>query len=278
MVQIDDWKRWEWLRHGFSTRSGGVSIVYGKNDDLNLGWTKEDDPALVAENRQRFLRSVGGAEPDATGREWKLVTIRQVHSNQVAAIGDEALHGALETPEGKAVLEGDGLMTGVAGVMIAVGTADCVPLLVVDTRQRVVAALHAGWRGTVAGIAERGVEKLRSEYGSRVEDLVAAVGPAIGVCCYAVGEEVRDALAARYRYADDLFRKAGPAVHVDLWEANRRQLLAAGLTGGQITVVGECTACARDERGERKYFSHRAEHGVAGRMLSAVGVAQAAAR
>ncbi|HEU5342216.1 peptidoglycan editing factor PgeF [Edaphobacter sp.] len=273
MVRIESWTRWPWLRHGFSTRRGGVSTVYGNLSDLNLGWTREDDPALVAENRRRFVRSVGG---DDRPSGWRLVTVRQVHSNAVHAVGEEAFTGSLETTEGKAVLEGDGLMTQVPGVMIAVGTADCVPVLLVDTRLRAVAALHAGWRGTVAGIAERGVEAMRSEYGSRLEDLAAAIGPAIGACCYAVGDEVRAGFAARYSYADALFRNAGAALYVDLWEANRRQLLDAGLGAEQIEVVGECTACARDHDGLR-YFSHRGERGVAGRMLSAVAVLDGAA-
>ena len=104
---------------------------------------------------------------------------------------------------------------------------------------------------------------MREKYGSRVEDLRAAVGPSIGACCYAVGDEVRAAFGERFGYAEELFREVDGAMHVDLWEANRRQLLDAGLQEGQIAVVGECTACARDERGERRYFSHRAERGVA---------------
>lgn len=266
MVQIESWTRWPWLRHGFSTRRGGVSTVYGDPSDLNLGWTKEDDPALVAENRHRFVRQVGGGQDD-----WKLVTVRQVHSNNVRVVGGEALTGSLETPEGKAVLEGDGLTTDTAGVMVAVGTADCVPVLLVDTRLRAVAALHAGWRGTVAGIAERGVEAMRAAYGSCAEDLIAAIGPSIGACCYAVGDEVQTAFTARYAYADALFRTSDTSLHVNLWEANRRQLLDSGLRPEQITIVGECTACARDAEGLR-YFSHRGQHGVAGRMLSAVAV------
>lgn len=268
MVRIESWTRWSWLRHGFSTRRGGVSTVYGNPSDLNLGWTKEDDPTLVAENRRRFVRLVAG---EAERTDWNLVTVRQVHSNAVRVVGDEALTGSLETPEGKAVLEGDGLMTHVPGAMIAVGTADCVPVLLVDTRLRAVAALHAGWRGTVAGIAERGVQAMRDEYGSYPEDLIAAIGPSIGACCYAVGDEVRTAFTACYPYADALFRNAGATQYVDLWEANRRQLLDAGLRVEQIAVVGECTACAHDEAGLR-YFSHRGQHGVAGRMLSAVAV------
>jgi YfiH family protein len=275
VVRVGGWEGYGWLRHGFSTRAGGVSSVYGGNS-LNLGWTKEDEPGLVAENRRCFLRSVGGDLRGEAGQQngWRMVTLRQVHSAAVRRVGDEALEGRLETAEGKAVLEGDGLITDAPGVMLAVGTADCVPVLVVDVEKRVVGAFHAGWRGTVAGITEKGVAMMRREFGSRVEDLRAAVGPGIGACCYSVGEEVRAEFGARFDYAEELFRVGGESkLYVDLWEANRRQLLTAGLGAAQIVVVGECTACARDARGDRKYFSHRAERGVAGRMLSAVGVA-----
>ena len=184
---------------------------------------------------------------------------------------DGALEGRLQTAEGKAVLEGDGLMTDVPGVLLGVGTADCVPVLVVDVEKRVVAAFHAGWRGTVARIVERGVAMMGAEYGSRVEDMVAAVGPSIGACCYTVGEEVRAEFAGQFGYAEELFSGAMVRIRLDLWEANRRQLVDAGVGEERIAVVGECTACARDERGALRYFSHRGEKGVAGRMLNVVG-------
>ena len=242
---------------------------------MNLGWTTDDDPVCVAENRRRFVGAVSGE-----GEPMRLVTVRQVHSGVVRVVGEGhgALEGRLETSEGKAVLEGDGLVTDVSGVLIAVGTADCVPVLVVDTTRRAVGAFHAGWRGSVARIVERGVETMRREYGSRVEDLVAAVGPSIGACCYAVGEEVWDKFAREFGYGGELFRSRGGEMFVDLWEANRRQLLEAGVGAERIAVVGECTGCARDAGGERRYFSHRVERGVAGRMLNVVGIARQAVR
>jgi hypothetical protein len=179
----------------------------------------------------------------------------------------------LQTAEGKAVWEGDGLITDVPGVLLGVGTADCVPVLVVDVEKRVVAAFHAGWRGTVARIVERGVAMMGAEYGSGVEDLVAAVGPSIGACCYAVGEEVRAEFAGQFGYAEELFKPVDGSVRLDLWEANRRQLAEAGVGEERIAVVGECTACARDESGALRYFSHRGEKGIAGRMLNVVGIA-----
>ena len=275
VVRVQEWERYGWLRHGFSTRVGGVSTVYGGNS-LNLGWTKEDEPSLVAENRRRFVGTAAGTKGGNAG--FSLVTVRQIHSGivQVVREGDGALEGKLQTSDGKAVLQGDGLMTNVPGVMLGVGTADCVPVLVVDAKKRAVAAFHAGWRGTVARIVEHGIERMRLEYGSQPEDLLAAVGPSIGACCYAVGAEVRAEFASQFGYADQLFREvsgtSSPQLYVDLWEANRRQLLDAGVKESRIAVVGECTACARDDGGALRYFSHRGEHGVAGRMMSVVGI------
>jgi YfiH family protein len=271
LVQVAGWERYGWLRHGFSTRGGGVSVVYGSaRGELNLGWTKDDDGTGVAENRRRLVRAVGA------GSDFSLVTVRQVHGTVSWPVreGDGAVEGRLQTAEGRAVLEGDGLMTSVPGVLLGIQTADCVPVLVVDVSRRVVAAFHAGWRGTVARIVERGVATMEVEYGSRAEDLVAAVGPSIGACCYAVGEEVRDEFGAAFGYAGELFREGGGEIKLNLWEANRRQLVEAGVKVDRIAVVGECTACAVDAAVRRKYFSHRAEKGFTGRMLSVAGVAQ----
>jgi purine-nucleoside/S-methyl-5'-thioadenosine phosphorylase / adenosine deaminase len=271
IVQVFSWNSYGWLRHGFSTRQGGVSTAYG-GDSLNLAWTKEDDPALVAENRRRFYAAsqAGFDENGGLG----VVTLKQIHSAVIRPIREEdgVFEGRLQTDEGKAVLEGDGAVTSLPGVMLGMQTADCVPVLVTDVNKRVVGAFHAGWRGTVARIVERGIETMRLEYGSRPKDLIAAVGPSIGACCYAVGQEVRSGFEAQVEYAGELFKEAGDGqMHLDLWEANRRQLLDAGAQVERVTVLGECTACTMSG-GERKYFSHRAEHGLAGRMMSVIGI------
>jgi YfiH family protein len=281
IIRISGWEKYPWLQHGFSTRPGGVSSVYGGNT-LNLGWTKEDDPKSVTENRRRFLAAVVGQPSKADGdTSPALVAVRQIHSAIVRSIrsDDGALEGKLATPAGKAVLEGDGLITALPEIILGVGTADCVPVLIADIRNRVVAAFHAGWRGTAARIVEHGVNTMRLEYDSQQQDLLAAVGPSIGPCCYSVGDEVQERFYTDFSYASGLFRTANDPeqptskIHLDLWKANQQQLLDAGLDKTQITVVGECTACSRDAHGAMRYFSHRAEHGAAGRMLNVIGIA-----
>jgi hypothetical protein len=294
VVRGTGWEKYGWLRHGFSTRAGGVSSIYGEGT-LNLGFTKEDDTASVTENRRMLVGAVAGV-----GKA-KLVTLRQIHSALIRVVeaSDGALEGRLETADGRAVLRGDGMMTDVAGVMLGVQVADCVPVLVADVRRRAVAAFHAGWRGTLKRIVERGIGTMRLRYGSRPEDLLAVVGPSIGACCYSVGEEVQHEFESQFAYAEGLFSEVydldpvrekypllfltarapghsniGPQIHLDLWEANRRQLLDAGLKARRISVVGECSACATVKGGGLKYFSHRGESGFAGRMMGVVGVAE----
>jgi polyphenol oxidase len=316
VVRAAGWLRYAWLRHGFSTRTGGVSSVYGQEGDkgtLNLGWTEQDKAANVVENRRRFLADVLGTPAQAVPTSGSatsvpcslfplpsLVTLRQVHSGMIHLIQSEdcAKKGRLQTADGRAVLRGDGMSTNVPCVLLAVQTADCVPVLVADVRRRAVAAFHAGWRGTLARIVERGIGTMRLRYGSRPRDLIAVIGPSIGPCCYAVGEEMRYEFESQFAYARELFREVydydpvrekypmlfltarapghsnlGPQIHLDLWQANRRQLLDAGIPAKRITVIGECTSCTGvGTAAGRKYFSHRAESGFTGRMLAAIGV------
>ena len=282
IVRAADWQRSPWLLHGFSTRTGGVTSAYRpgqRGGELNLGFTASDARENVIENRRRFLEALG-VEGDA-----RLVTLRQIHSSLVRRVGES--DAARAQP-----WKGDGLMTDTPGILLAIQTADCIPVLVADVRRKAVAAFHAGWRGTLKRIVEHGVGRMRTEFGSRPEDLMAAIGPGIGACCYAVGEEVESEFVSQFRYAAELFREVsdsdpirekypllfltarapghshlGPQRHLDLMEANRRQLLDAGLGAEAITVIGDCTQCQN-----QRYFSYRAEQGFTGRMLSVVGV------
>lgn len=266
VVRVASWAGFGWLRHGFSSRAGGGSLVYSKDEtrELNLGFTKDDSEQTVASNRAAFLYAVAGNEAD------QMVTVRQVHGTDVKLV--TAGETGLRTDDGGGIVQADGLMTAASGVMLAIQVADCVPVLVADVRRRVVAGFHAGWRGTAAGIVEQGIARMVADLGCDPADMIGAVGPSIGACCYTVGDEVRSTFGERVRYAAELFSDRTDGMHVDLAEANRRQLVGAGLKADAVTVLGECTACARVD-GRRKYFSHRAEQGFTGRAMGLIGVA-----
>ena len=261
------WSNFDWLWHGFSTRQGGVSRVYLPELDLpeldasdaagelNLGFTAADSQEHVRENRLRLIEAITGS------RETPLATVRQVHSNLSVTVGAEgAGFGAGSVPEV------DGIMTSRPGLLLGIQTADCIPVLVADPVKHTVAAFHAGWRGTVARIVELGVAQMREEFGSDPVDLTAAIGPGIGQCCYSVGAEVQTQFESQFSYASELFLK-DPTLRLNLLEANRRQLLAAGLRAGSIALVGGCTSCQ-----PRLFYSHRASGGHAGRMMAVIGV------
>ncbi len=246
--------------HGFSTRIGGVSEIAGAarhGGDLNLGFTNRDTSEAVLLNRERFLSSV---IPAGNETNCGLITLKQMHSALVRRVG------RAEIAE-RASLWGDGLLTNEPGVLLGIQTADCLPILIADRQRRAVGAFHAGWRGTLKGIVERGVAAMGREFESNPEDLIAAIGPGIGQCCFAVGPEVRDLFRARYEHSDEVFSE-GQTLSLDLVEANRRQLLTAGLNPEAIFTLNVCTSCRTDE-----FFSYRAERGKTGRLMAVIGVA-----
>jgi len=274
LVTIPAWTQYPWLIAGFSTRQGGLSTAYaaGGPPEQNLGYTTEDDPATILAARRRLVATLTKSRKPAPD----LITIRQCHTGIIQRVNRADL--PLTTPDHKAILRGDALYTRDPNLLLGILTADCVPVLVADTRTHAIAAFHAGWRGTLARIVEHGIETLRRDFGSRPGDLIAAIGPSIGACCFAVGPEVRDEFNSQFAYGPQLFSEIDaaltPQIHMDLWEANRRQLLDAGLNPSAITTIGHCTACTRLPDGRRKYFSHRAEKGFTGRMLSLIGTTE----
>jgi hypothetical protein len=192
-----------------------------------------------------LLHGFGTRQADIPARFKRLATLKQIHSAEcVAAAGRSGVLGT-----------GDALLEHTPGAVVAVKTADCVPLLLVDPRHRAVAAVHAGWRGTVAGIAQRAVAALGTQFGVRAGDLHAAIGPAIGKCCYEVGAEVAAQFGLNGR------------AHIDLAEEVRRQLEAAGVGVQRIYVAGLCTKCRADE-----FHSFRRDGAAAGRLYSFAGI------
>jgi YfiH family protein len=267
-----------WLVHAFSTRNGGVSRAYG-GSALNLGFTKHDSRAAVERNRELFLKELGVANGR---RSWPLVSLRQIHSDLIHQVDRMTEHP----------LAGDGLVTDTPEVLLAVQTADCLPIILADRKRHAIGVFHAGWRGTVKRIAEKGVGEMRKYFKSDPRNLVAAIGPGVRGCCYEVGEEVRTKFETQFAYANSLFREVKESdpvrekypllfltarapghselpvkLFLDLVEANRRQLLDAGVLVKNIDTAAPCTACHPD-----LLFSFRAEKGVTGRMMAAAGI------
>lgn len=285
ILQTSGLKRLPWLVHGFSTRVGGFSQTYGRSD-LNLGFTKDDSHTAVEQNRATFLKKLGAVTAGRSAKSksafWPLITLRQAHSDiirRVDSIPEEPLHG-------------DGMITETPGLLLAIQTADCLPVIVVDTKRHAVGVFHAGWRGTVKRIVEKGVGEMVRCFGSRPRDMKAAIGPGIQGCCYEVGEEVRTKFESQFDYAASLFREIKDSdpvrekypllfltarapghsdlpkkIFLDLVEANRQQLIAVGVPKKSIETSPLCTNCHPE-----LLFSYRAEKGKTGRMMAVAGI------
>ncbi len=241
--------------HGFSTRLGGVS--QGVFVSLNLGLTRGDDPEHVRENYRRFLSAAG-----ASGRSFAMCN--QVHGDTVRAITTADVKRDLY---GKLHYEADGMMTAIPGVALVVFAADCIPVLLYDPVRRVIAAVHSGWRGTAAGIVTRAVERMGEVYGSRPEDILAAIGPGIGPCCFETHEDVPNAMMAAVASPALPFIKIkeNGKFSVDLKGINAKRLELAGLAPEHIAVCRDCTACMED-----KYWSHRRQGTERGSMAAVI--------
>ncbi len=289
--------RLNWLVHGFSTRPGGASELKTTREGqevcekvLNLGFTDWDKSERVRDNREKFFRAIGASK-------MRVVALRQIHSDIVHVI-----HSANQPPAGtespgttssEAAPQGDALITREPGVLLVVQTADCIPILLADPKRRVIAAIHSGWRGTVRRIAAKALGRMQMEFGTKPEDVIAALGPGIGQSCYEVGTEVAAEFHAQFPNAREWFEgpfdqladsdndpnwlpwltmkppghaPPSPRVHLDLIAANRAILEEAGIPQRNISSSGLCTACRSD-----LFFSFRKER-TTGRMMAAIGI------
>ena len=224
VIRVRGWQGLPWLVHGWTNRAAGDFRRLPAGDELN-------------------------SRLGVTGME--LCMPRQVHSNRLHAVG------SIEPP---ARPEADGMLSDQAGSLLGVRTADCLALLFVDRRRRAVAAVHAGWRGTVQGIAANAVERMRREFGSVPEEMEVAIGPGIGPCCFEVGSEVAEQFDPGV-----VVDRNRPCVDLDA--ANSRQLIEAGIPGERIWSSNLCTHCSPEQ-----FFSHRRDGDSAGRMLAVIGV------
>jgi len=234
------------LAHGFLGREGGVST--GPYESLNLSYWVGDDSAHVDENWRRLREIVVDAP---------IARCHQVHGKNVRVVTRANI---AEKPDG------DGMVTAEKEVLLAVASADCVPILMVDAACEIVGAIHAGWRGVIAGIAEEGVRAMDS-LGAKPCDLRAALGPSIGQCCFEVDEELAHRFAREVAGSEQHSRpgRLGKS-HLDLRAIVTDQLIRAGLPRESIINVGPCTKCAND-----RFFSRRAD-GSSGLQLSFIGL------
>jgi YfiH family protein len=214
--------------HGISTRSGGVS--QGRCESLNVSYSVGDARDNVDENIRRISAAVGSRPAD-------LVSAYQVHGRTVTIVEPDT--------EAEPRPRCDVLATSSSRRTLMLRYADCTPVLLADPKRRVVAAVHAGWRGSAVRAAGAAVEALVSTFGSNPRDILAGIGPAIGPCCYEVGEDVIEAFSDRPGLLS--------VGKLDLWEANRLALVEAGVPAAQIEVAGVCTQCESE-----RFFSHRA--------------------
>jgi polyphenol oxidase len=279
----------DWLVHGFSTRPGGESEFPSSTGSelskqkrekvLNLGYTDWDKRERVASNRKKFFNAIGATDTHA-------VTLRQFHSDVACGV-------MADTPADGEPPKADALFTREPGTLLIVQTADCVPILLADTKRRAVAAIHSGWRGTAQRIAQKTIGRMQMEFGTRPQDVVAAIGPAIGQSCYEVGTDVAKEFHAKFAEAREWFdgpfdalasgendpnwlpwltmRPPGhpppsPTVQLDLIAANRSILINAGVPEKNISISGFCTSCRTD-----LFFSYRRER-TTGRMMAAIAI------
>jgi YfiH family protein len=239
------------VRHAISTRLGGRSA--GPYAAANLGLSVGDERAAVLANRELAAALVAaGAHP---------ATVKQVH-------GVNAALAEAPGQPGVPLCEADLLATCAPGVPLLIQVADCAPIVLIDPETPAVAVVHAGWRGTAAAAGHEAVANMQRLFGSRPERLLAGIGPAIGVCCYEVGEEVARAVAAASGGAAGIVdRSDGERPHLSLEAALRTQLLAAGLAETRIALAGLCTACRLD-----LFYSHRREGTPTGRFGALVAL------
>jgi polyphenol oxidase len=277
----------DWLVHGFSTRPGGASELEALRDGresvenvLNLGFSDWDERERVLANRKKFFHTIGADK-------MRVVTMRQIHSDVVHRV-DSADSAVIDQPR-----KGDALITRERGVLLVVQTADCIPILLADTKRWAVAAIHAGWRGTVRRIAAKALGRMQMEFGTRPEDVIAALGPGIGQSCYEVGPDVAKEFHAQFPASREWFdgpfdslvsdgndpnwlpwltmRPPGhqpppPTAHLDLIAANRAILTDAGIPAAKVFSSGFCTGCRLD-----LFFSYRRER-TTGRQTAVIGI------
>lgn len=243
------------VRHGISTREGGVSE--GIYRSMNLSFTRGDREEHVLENYRRMGRALGVSP----GR---MVTSSQTHTTNIRAVTESDIGKGVVCP--RDYTDVDGLMTNIPDICLVTFYADCVPLLFVDPVHHAVASSHSGWRGTVNRMGEVTVQAMQREYGSRPEEIVAAIGPSICQDCYEVSEDVIEKFRAAFpeeEWETIFYSKPDGKYQLNLWRANEIVLLKSGIKSEHLAVTNLCTCCNPE-----LLFSHRASHGKRGNLAA----------
>ena len=253
--QFENLAEFEGIRHFVTSRAGGFSK--GDFRSFNLGLNTGEDDAIVAENRERLALSLCISTDN-------FITLNQIHSNKVISIKSRDEIGHIKSPGNN---RADALITNLPGICLIVQVADCVPILLFDSAQKVIAAVHAGWRGTVKRIAHETVRIMTEKFGCAPEDIMAGIGPSIGPCCYEVGDEVVEKVMDSLSNADKLLTDSPSSgkKHFNLREANFQELMESGLMDTNIELAGICTCCNNDE-----FYSYRCQNGKAGRFWAGI--------
>lgn len=239
------------VKHGFSTRKGGVST--GIFSSMNLNFKRGDDPDAVLENYRRMAAALNMRVED-------MVLSDQTHTTNVRVITEEDRGKGILRPQDYSDV--DGMITNVPGIVLVTSYADCVPLYFVDPVRKAIGLSHSGWKGTVGYIGQKTVEKMHEVYGSEPKDIVAAIGPSICQSCYEVSDDVAEAFRANFtadEAADILLDKGNGKYQLDLWKANLYVLTDAGILPEHLSVTDLCTACHPD-----LLWSHRKTNGQRG--------------
>ncbi len=233
LYQFDHFSAISEIKHFVSTRQGGIS--QGNYSSLNLGYNTQDDPKKVSKNREILAKAMGVSN---------LIFPQQTHKNHVQIVTEDNISNDFT--------DTDALITNQKGICLAVIFADCVPILVFDPVCQVVGAIHAGWRGTVAKIIEKTIEKMQTEFGTNPSDIIAGIGPSISPKAYEVGNEVIEQVEAAFPTINLVSNQTTEKGYLNLWEANKQSLLKSGVLEKNIEIAGLCT-----KKNHETFFSVR---------------------
>lgn len=248
-LKVEHWSRYHGLLHGFLGRRGGRSV--GPYEGLNLSFRVGDDALVVKDNICDVKKAVGVHDA-------RIITMNQVHGDHIVEVKDKNI---------KEAGEADGMITRESAAYLAVLTADCVPILFFVPQEKLAAVAHAGWRGTLGGIAAKMVRRFEKDYGVSPDKIEAALGPAIAGCCYEIGEDVEHPLIDQWsEMAEASIERRDGRTFLDLRRLNCAILEQAGIPSNKIFQVGPCTSCAKED-----FFSYRRERQETGRQISFIG-------